>query len=84
MQKDYPDQWMEAPKTTCSISYMLNNRNRVINPYFSQYLSNVKSLFADNLRAEKTTFSSEKISFSLKLLSGHFWGNPVLRLFEVL
>ena len=35
---------------------------------FNQYLSNVKCLFVDNSRAEPTTFSTEKISFSLKLL----------------
>ena len=42
--------------------------------FFYQYLSNVKSLFADNWRAEQTIFSTEQISFSLKLLSGYFYG----------
>ena len=36
---------------------------------FNQYLPNLKSLLW-----KPTTFSTEKISFSLKLLSGHFYG----------
>ena len=51
---------------------------------FNQCLSNVKSLIGEKLRAEPTIFSWKKISFSLKLLSGHFICNPALRLFEVL
>ena len=62
-----------------SISYMLNSRNRS----FNQFLFNVKNLFAYRLRAEQTTISTEKMSFSLKLLSGLFMGNPALRMFEV-
>ena len=46
---------------------------------FNQYLSNQKSLFVKNSRTESTIFS-----FSLKLLSGHFMGNPSLRMSEVL
>ena len=37
------------------------------------YFSNEKNLFADNWRAEPTIFSIERISYSLKLLSGHFY-----------
>ena len=38
----------------------------------------------DKSRVELTIFFIEKISFSLKLFSGHFMGNPSLRLSEVL
>ena len=38
----------------------------------------------DISRAELTIFSMEKISFSLKPFSGHFMGNPSLRLSKVL
>ena len=38
----------------------------------------------DKSRVEPTIFFIEKISFSLKLFSGHFMGNPSLRLSEVL
>ena len=38
----------------------------------------------DKLRVEPTIFFIEKISFSLKLFSGHFMGYPSLRLSEVL
>ena len=42
-------------------------------------LSNEKSLFADNLRAEPVIFSMEKIKFSLKLLSDHFYGQSFIK-----
>ena len=48
-----------------------------------QYLPKVKIPFVDNSRAEPTTFSTEEMSFSLKLLSGNFKDNLVLRLFKV-
>ena len=38
----------------------------------------------DKSRIEPTIFFIENISFSLKLFSGHFMGNPSLRLSEVL
>ena len=38
----------------------------------------------DKSRVEPTIFFIEKISFLLKLFSGHFMGNPSLRLSEVL
>ena len=69
---------------TFSIFYMLNSKNRVFNPYFNCYLSNEKTAFVDNSRVKATIFFIEKISFSLKLFSGRFMGNPSLRLSEVL
>ena len=51
---------------------------------FSTHIFNhVKRIFADNYVAEPTIFHG-KVSFSLNLLSGHFMGNPALRLFKVL
>ena len=44
----------------------------------------MKSTFADNSRVGPTIFLMEKLSFSLKLRSGHFMGNPSLGLSEVL
>ena len=87
MQKNKLDYWGggggggggEAPKKTFSISYILNSSNRVFNPYFNQYLSNVKSPFAGDSRAERNTFSAEKISLSLKLLAGHFYGHSCIK-----
>ena len=38
----------------------------------------------DKSRVEPTIFFIEKILFSIKLFSGHFMGNPSLRLSEVL
>ena len=50
--------------------------------FYNQYVSKVtvKSFFVDSLEAEQTIFSMGKISFSLKLLSGHIMGNPAKRL----
>ena len=59
---------------------MLNSKNRFFNPY----LSNEKTAFVDKSRVEPSIFFIEKISFSLKLFSGQFMGNPSLRLSEVL
>ena len=39
-------------------------------------------VFAYNSRAEPTTFSIEKISFSLKLLSGHIYGQSCINPLE--
>ena len=64
---------------------MLNSKNGVFSPYFfNWYLSNEKTAFVDKSRVEPTIFFIEKISFSFKLFSGHFMGNPSLRLSEVL
>ena len=66
---------------------MLNmcNKNRVLTHIFELLgLSNEKNSFVENSRVEPTIFFMEKISFSLKLLSGYLLGNPSLRLTEVL
>ena len=38
-----------------------------------------KSTFADNSRVEPTIFLMEKVSFSLKLLSGDFYGQSFIK-----
>ena len=37
-------------------------------------ITNEKHTFADNSRVEPSIFFMEKVSFSLKLFSGHFYG----------
>ena len=57
-----------------SISYTLNSKNRVLNPYPNWYLSNEKSTFADNWRAEHTILCMEKKflrNFFLAILNGN-------------
>ena len=59
---------------------MLNSKNRVFNPDFlKRYLSNEKNTFADNSRVENTIFLMVKLSFSLKLVSGHFYGQSFIK-----
>ena len=67
-----------------SFSNMFNSRNSCQPIFFNRYLSDEKSLFADNSRVEPTIVSMEKISYPLKLLSGHINHNPSLGLSEVL
>ena len=43
------------------------------------YLSNEKNTFADNSRVEPTIFLMEKLSFSVKLFSGHFYGQFLIK-----
>ena len=38
-----------------------------------------KNTFADNSRVENTIFLMEKLSFSLKLVSGHFYGQSFIK-----
>ena len=65
---------------TFSIFYMLNSKNRVFSPYFfNMYLSNEKMANVDKSRIEPTIFFIEKISFSLKLFSGHFYGQSFIK-----
>ena len=65
---------------TFSIFYMLNSKNRVFSPYFfNRYFSNEKTAFVDKSRIEPTIFLIEKISFSLKLFSGHFYGQSFIK-----
>ena len=58
---------------------MLNNRNRVFNPYLNQYLSNVYSLFVDSLRAEQTTFSMGKNIIYFKTFTWPFYGQSCIK-----
>ena len=59
---------------------MLNSKNGVFSPYFfNWYLSNEKTAFVDKSRVEPTIFFIEKISFSLKLFSGHFYGQSFIK-----
>ena len=59
---------------------MFNSKNRVFNPYFLFGTCPMrKSLFSDNLRVEPTILLMEKISFSLKLFSGHFYGQSFIK-----
>ena len=59
---------------------MLNSKNGVFSPYFfNWYLSNEKTAFVDKSRVEPTVFFIEKISFSLKLFSGHFYGQSFIK-----
>ena len=41
-------------------------------------MSNEKNTFADNSRVESTSFLMEKLLFSLKLFSGHFYGQSFI------
>ena len=47
--------------------------------FFNWYLSNEKTAFVDKSRVEPTIFFIEKISFSLKLFSGHFYGQSFIK-----
>ena len=59
---------------------MLNNKKQGFQPIFlSRCLSNEKNTFVDNSRVEPTIFLMEKLSFSLKLLSGDFYGQSLIK-----
>ena len=47
--------------------------------FFIWYLSNEKTAFVDKSRVESSIFFIEKISFSLKLFSGHFYGQSFIK-----
>ena len=42
-------------------------------------MSNEKNNFADNLRVEPAVFLMENLSFSMKLFSGHFYGQSFIK-----
>ena len=42
-------------------------------------MSDEKTAFVDKSRVEPTIFFIEKISFSLKLFSGHFYGQSFIK-----
>ena len=47
--------------------------------FFNLYLSNEKTAFVDKSRVEPTIFFIEKISFSFKLYSYHFYGQSFIK-----
>ena len=47
--------------------------------FFNWYLSNEKTAFVDKSKVEPTILFIEKISFSLKLFSGHFYGQSFIK-----
>ena len=47
--------------------------------FFNWYLSNEKTAVVDKSRVEPTIFFIEKISFSLKLFSSHFYGQSFIK-----
>ena len=65
---------------TFSIFYLLNSKNRVFHQYiFNRYLSNEKNTFTDNSRVEPTILFMKRLSFSMKLFSGHFYGQSFIK-----
>ena len=65
---------------TFSIFYMLNSKKQSFQPiFFNWYLSNENTAFVDKSSVEPPISFIEKISFSLKLLSGHFNGQSVIK-----
>ena len=59
---------------------MLNSKKKSFQPiFFNWYLSNEKTAFLAKLRVEPTIFFIEKISYSLKLFSGHFYGQSFIK-----
>ena len=70
---------------TFSIFYVLNSKTEFSTYIFNWYLFFEKHTFADNLSVDPTILFMEKMSFSLNLFSGHFYGqNCSLRLSNVL
>ena len=70
---------------TFSISYMLNSKNSVFDPYFLIGTGPMRKTLVRIIRELKLlSFSWKKISSSLKLFLTIFMGNPSLRLSEVL
>ena len=79
MQKDKCGLVGKHFSKTFSIFYVLNSKKRVYNPYFLIGTFLCENTFADNLRVEPTIVFMEKISFSLKLFSGHFYGQSFIK-----
>ena len=75
--------WSQGGKhfrKTFSIFYMLNSKNRVFNPYFSIVTCPMRKRLLWIIRGLKLlSFFIEKISFSLKLFSGHFYGQSFIK-----
>ena len=65
---------------TFSIFYMLNSKNRVFSPYFSIGTCPMrKRLLWISRGLNLLSFFIEKIAFSLKLFSGHFYGQSFIK-----
>ena len=58
---------------------MLNSKNSFQPIFFNWYLSNEKTAFVDKSMVEPAIFFREKISFSLKLFSDHFYGQSFIK-----
>ena len=72
--------WGGQFSKTFPIFYLLNSKNKSFQPiFFNCYLSNEKTVIADNSRVKATIFFIEKISFSLKLFSGHFYRQSFIK-----
>ena len=70
----------KALQQNFSIFYMLNSKKPSFQPIFlKRYLSNEKNTFMNNSRGESTIFLMEKLSFSLKLFSGHLYGQSFIK-----
>ena len=65
---------------TFSIFYNVEWQKRSFQPiFFNWYLSNEKTALVDKSRVELTIFFIEKISFSLKLFSSHFYWQSFIK-----
>ena len=64
---------------TFSIFYVLNSKNSFQLIFFNWYMSNEKMAFVDKSKVEPTIFFIDKISFSMKLFSGHFYGQSFIK-----
>ena len=59
---------------------MFNNKNRVFDPYFSIGTCPMRTLLLWISRGlNLLSFSEKKISFSLKLFSGNFYGQSFIK-----
>ena len=80
MQKDKLGHVMEGPpKRLFSIFYMLNSRNRVWNPYFNRYMSNVKNLFLRIIRGLTNYLNHGKKILFFETLSDDFYGQSFIK-----
>ena len=64
---------------TFSIFYMLNSKNRVFYPYFSIGTCPMRKRLLRIIRGLNLLSFSLKISFSLKLFSGCFYGQSFIK-----
>ena len=70
----------KAPQYNFFYFLYVEKQKRSFQPiFFNWYLSNEKTAFVDKSRVEPTLFFIEKILFSLKLFSGHFYGQSFIK-----